>query len=832
MAMQSECATDLSELDEVTLSILAPAYALIQSGEITHFSFDVFDTFLFRRTASPLGVFEQTARHLGISECDVKRTQAFIQYRQLAEQKARKHAKADTGSPEVSIDRIYNDFPRKAIDLNALTIDDFVAAEFLAECDLCFANPFMLDVLNAARAHGVSVGFISDTYWDEVQLRKLLLKCSPDLQCDFVLSSSASGAGKSESLFNIYLKQNRVIAEKAAHIGDHQVSDVTKPRSLGLHAIHYPQAGNGFKDVLIRENSVTKMISVTEPSRLDYGLRSVRRLADHIGVELTDGDAGGFQFGSRIFGPLFAGFHGFVQRYIEQLEATGKKVGVVFLARDGFLPYQVWQQATDRSASYLEINRRISLMAAGDYEVLLHFFRRLPEVDLSSASQFLKGITPKMKAYFDRAEGGVVTGAEFANVFPRLIDRKTFQQMSSLNRQALCAHMRKEIPDLDCCTDLVLVDVGYSGTVQKGLRSVMKAEGYTQRLHGLYMLTVDEDLVDIPDNDLAIGFLGGAVLQPIIRHHMLSNVALVEQVSCAPQGSVRGYDTKGNVQREENSMSETQRQLCMAVRKGVLHFVEKIEKLTAKGAPDPFADPKLVADQLAGILARALFLPTDSELLIFGGLKHDVNLGTQSLANFADPALANGQLQSQPAINAYAFARQTMWPGGSFVGMSPEHGYLYALKSTGYLCPDVFGEPQLDQAKVFLFNRINVERICPVSVPCVRTSDGALRMRIPVMSKSNVGSIMIPGSYLPTRGWIKSIVMQAGADSQDAVEQRHIDHLSVANCQGVDLMLNHDVICENIGKGYLMISVPEFTQKLTILTLTVLPMDGTRLLSA
>jgi len=307
---------------------------------------------------------------------------------------------------------------------------------------------------------------------------------------------------------------------------------------------------------------------------------------------------------------------------------------------------------------------------------------------------------------------------------------------------------------------------------------------------------------------------------------------LVEQVSCAPQGSVSGYDAKGNVQREENLIPAAQKHLCQTVRKGVLHFVENIKKLSAMGAPDPFEDPELAADQLAGILARALFLPSDAELLAFGGLKHDVNLGTQSQANLADPALANGQLQSQPTVNAFSFARQVMWPGGSFVGISPEHGYLYALKSAGYLCPDVFGEPQMDQAKVFLFNRRNVEHICPVSVTCVRTSDGALRMRIPVMSKSNIGSVMIPGSYLPSRGWIKSIVMQVGADSQEVVEQKRIRQLLVENFCGVDLMLNHDVISENAGQGYLMVSVPEFTQKLAILTLTVLPMDGTRLLSA
>ncbi len=132
--------------------------------------------------------------------------------------------------------------------------------------------------------------------------------------------------------------------------------------------------------------------------------------------------------------------------------------------------------------------------------------------------------------------------------------------------------------------------------------------------------------------------------------------------------------------------------MCAEIQGGVLHFVKHAGAISASAGIDPFIDLKVAASRAAAILARFLLLPTDDELLLLGGMKHDVNLGTQTLVPTADP-LAAERLNIAYALPTFCAAPEPpMWLGGTATSFSPAHSFLYAMFAAGHLPGDIFGD--------------------------------------------------------------------------------------------------------------------------------------------
>ncbi|MCR6632565.1 MAG: HAD family hydrolase [Magnetospirillum sp.] len=645
---------------------LDEARATARTGPVAAFSFDVFDTVLLRRCTSPDGVFERAFALAPIPTQQRGMVEAFVQHRQLAEAKARKAGLAEHRSPEVTIGEIYQRFPTHVFGLGRDDRPRLAEAEYRAEQDLCFANPDMLELLRELRASGIRVGFLSDTYWDGRRLGELLRSRAPELEWDFLYASCDHRSGKAEKLFSRYLADLGIAAEAAAHLGDNDAADVLPARKLGIHAIRYPQAGPALAALFQREAKVFDLMCATNGAscRLDGGARTARRAI----AARAPSDSAAFTFGVQVLGPVLAAFDGFVAERVARLEHAGAKVGVAFLARDGLAPLEVWRALRRRPAAYVEINRRIALIAGSvSLEPVVEFFRRVPRVNRAVATGFLKTETPRMRRYFRQLKDGGIEGARFAEALPGLLAEADLEPLAARLRRGLLAHLRGAVPGFDDCTDIVLVDLGYSGTVQKALRTVLAVEGLPQRLHGLYLLTADRSFSDLAEGDSAEGFLSDAAMVPHAKRAVLSNVAILEQVCSAPQGSVRDYGDDGSISREDDPRSPHQQDLCAAIRAGAVHYAQRLAALPQSGFP-ALPRGEEAAPWAGAILARALLLPTDDELVLLGGLKHDINLGSQALAPMADAGAAHAIAGAKPLPRRLRPARAAHVDGGQHGG--------------------------------------------------------------------------------------------------------------------------------------------------------------------
>ncbi len=560
-----------------------------------------------------------------------------LQHRIQAESRARKEAKERRGTVEVSITDIYSFFPFRLFGLDREALNDLAVAEFRAELDLCRANPEILQQYLDMKRDGFRVGFISDTYWSTKQLAHLLRNCCPDLTWDFLYASCDHGHGKSGKLFAKYLLEQKVDPATSLHIGDNERADIVGARRHGIAPRYYPQASTRLTSKLQRETSLFELLAPGQPSRLDLGARTLRRMVTARNLQTS----AAFHLGMTVLGPVMAAFDAFIENSYRELTKAGGKVAVAFLGRDGFLPHRIWQGSHDSASAYIEVNRRVSVIGAADtLAPLRELISRIPRLDAGAFVDIVKVLPDKVAAYFQKQPQGIAVGADLAEAMPDLMSPRESAALAGGMRERLLTYLRATIPDFDSCTDLVLVDLGYSGSVQKALRRVFDRERIRIRLHGTYLLTLDDAFHDLARGDTVQGLISDLVVTPHVKRTLLRNVALLEQLCSSSKGSVRDYQD-GKVLREANPVPAAQIDLAAEVQAGAVAFAASAHELGAQYGLQPFAPSAVGARWTAATLGRLLLLPDDDELALLGSFQHDVNLGTMTLQPMIDSGLVN-----------------------------------------------------------------------------------------------------------------------------------------------------------------------------------------------
>lgn len=104
-------------------------------------------------------------------------------------------------------------------------------------------NRPLLALLNRAADQGTRIVAVSDTYYDEADLRRILHAVVGVHPIAAVYSSADIGLTKhSGHLFDEVTKRENVSADQILHMGDHSHSDVDMARGAACAAVHLPRA--------------------------------------------------------------------------------------------------------------------------------------------------------------------------------------------------------------------------------------------------------------------------------------------------------------------------------------------------------------------------------------------------------------------------------------------------------------------------------------------------------------------------------------------------------------------------------------------------------------
>jgi FMN phosphatase YigB (HAD superfamily) len=795
--------------------IIATTHADRRARSVSAWSLDVFDTFLLRACTTPDGVFERTYELSGISRTHPNVSASFVQHRIQAESRARRAAKQRHGHLEVSIADIYSFFPFRLFGLSRDHLGDLVESEFAAELELCRTNPDMIGQYLDMKRAGHRVGFISDTYWPTDRLGRLLQACRPGLTWDFLYASCDHGSSKSERLFATYLAEQGIDADASFHVGDNEQADIRGARRHGIRPRHYPQASARLTSCFHRETALFELLCPAAPSRLDRGARTLRRIVAARNAHKSTG----FHLGLTVLGPVMTAFDAFVAKRCEDVAGPARRVALGFLGRDGFLPHLIWQDLHGPSSAYLEINRRVSLVASADtIEPLADLIGMVTEIDAPTFRDMVKILPPRVATFLAGAPGGTVSGQALARTLPRLLDRNEIAELAAGLRSRLLSYLRRAIPDFDTCTDLVLADLGYSGSVQKALRRVFDLEDIPIRLHGAYLLSLDDAFDDLADQDSAEGLISDLVVTPHAKRMLVRNIALLEQACCSPEGSVRDYDDE-TLLRESDRRSAQHLALAADIQAGALAFADRAADAALDCGLDAHADLQVAARWCAATLARLLLLPDDEEVALLDIFAHDVNLGTDALATMIDGEFVRRQISARGLSAACTAAGPPMWLAGSFARMAPAYAYLYALFGTNRLPADVFEESPVRQVQVGLFRAGGDATLEPVTV--YRTGLGELRLRVPVSRTMGIATIAIPlGTFAP-EGLLHGVTVQTADDVREAAETTDVASIGDDALTFAGLHRSGDHYRAGSDDGCLLITVRPVRKEIAIYTVAI-----------
>ena len=575
-------------------------------GGIRVLSLDCFDTLIWRNVEAPHDIF---------ADLPIAGGGAWVRTR--AESKARKTAWLAEERAEVTIDHIYRTLMPSASHAERAAA---IAAELAAEARHAFAFAPVVALIRAAKARGLEVIVVSDTYLAEDQLRALIASAAGDEVAnliDRIFCSSAFGKTKATGLFEPVLAALGVPAGAVLHVGDNAEADQNAPAGLGVATAHFRQFDHFAQQRLRLEAAAATMIDGR--IRADVPAYQPHRPA----VALREETDAAWTLGHDVLGPVFQAFAAWVQSEAAEIATrTGRPVKPVFLLRDGHLPARVFEAMTGTKAATAEISRFTARRATftGEAAVSAYLATQAKHGRVDVLARQL-GLTDSEA----RALGTSQDAFSRAALQPAALEKIVARSTAFADR--LFAHLRAA--GVERGDAVLFVDLGYNGTAQNQLAPVL-AERFDLHVAGRYLLLREEILSGLDKK----GFLDARHYDARALHALSGPIAVIEQLSTCPRGSVVDYGPKGDPIRKGGGTKSAQNAIRDRIQEACIAFAR--QPRAGMDRPPASDDADCRRHMAAGVLGRLLFMPSAEEVALLEAFEHDINLGTKDSVRLLD----------------------------------------------------------------------------------------------------------------------------------------------------------------------------------------------------
>jgi FMN phosphatase YigB (HAD superfamily) len=590
--------------------------------QIKVLSLDCFDTLLWRKTATPKDVFydlenQPTFHQLGYTAIMRSRSEIKARDIQIVEQRHN----------EVKLHDIYlHAFPHLTVEqLNLLTEE-----EIKTEIAACYALPQTIELMRIAHRKGLKIIIVSDTYFTEHQLRRLLASKLPAevmTAIDLIFCSSEYKKSKVKGIFTDVLLKLNVPAETILHIGDNEAADLTAAKNMKLRALH----------LIHHENNLVEMkrLQATAACLLDSTLRDKRPLNDAfrgiLASHIFNINKPEELIGYASIGPVMYAFGQYILNEIETLKQTGKQVKVLFLMRDAYLPSLVCDALAEKKiGSQVNISRFTAI--ASSFRTKKNVVKYL--IDVVNSKRFkeicLQLLLPDI---ITTPLLEVVANTENAAYeFTQLICQEQILAIifkkSEQFRQRLKLHLQKRC-GLKSGDTVMLVDLGYSGSVQSLLEPIFRDEMNIHMI-GRYLISLA-----IPGWETSrSGLLNPSWCDNRTLLTLVTYIALFEQICTSNEKSTIDYDEEGNPIFTKTKLTDEQYAKIKLIQTECVRFAKDAVPFLKACQLD--LTTSIYRDTVLAELGRLLFLPSQTEITFFQSLQFDVNLGTDDILKIFD----------------------------------------------------------------------------------------------------------------------------------------------------------------------------------------------------
>jgi FMN phosphatase YigB (HAD superfamily) len=680
-------------------------------------SLDCFDTLIWRSTNAPVDVF-----------AELELPGSGMGGRMLAEHAARVRAQATTGAREIQLRDVYEFLHRSA---EPGVIEEAVAHELDGERKHAFAFVPTMSLIRGARSRGLKVVIVSDMYWSEQHLRAHIAHTAgEDLLADIdrVFVSSEYGIGKNDGLFRHVLDELKVSPDKILHVGDNHSADFVAPATLGIHAVHLRQFEREAEQRLRMEAAAAIM--------LDPAARSTRAISQmhRSQIALRQPCDAAAALGHDVMGPVMHSFALWVKAELDAVSATlGKPVRPLFVMRDGYLPFLAFDKMyPDAGAGQVELSRFVAFRAsikdaAALDSYLTEWACQLPVplmarqlmLQRHEYAKFVKGDTEEeLRFSFARAVRR-----------PELRDKIVTRCRAFMHK--LIAHLRGV--GVEQGDAVMLVDIGYNGTVQNILTPVLR-ESMNLDVVGRYLFLRETQLTQFDKR----GMLDIRNYDFRALHALSSSVIVIEQLCNVAQGSTIDLAEDGSPIREGLDAKAAHSRARDQVQAACLTFIEEAGKGLNRA---PASDSLEARCRAAGAaLARLFFLPSASEVKLFEEFDFDMNMGTESSQRLIDRSLSDSSLRRRGV--SFGSGRA----GGCF--LSAELQELGLPTGLGMFAAARFdldlrlADYEAGGIEVPVITMAGAEHVL-ANYTATRTVDGYYRLQLPVTSSKQAFGIQL-----------------------------------------------------------------------------------------
>ncbi len=320
-------------------------------------TFDIFDTLVHRKLRAPVDVFEAVrvaAFQDRLAILNHSLLSKFTEQRIQAEHEAREKLFAETqGESEVTFREIYDRYQE-----NTGCRDDFrqllERVELKLEKLFLFASARGLEKYNELKAGSHRVAFISDMYLPSEWLGQMLEDVGFEgastlpifVSCE-LRKSKHSGAIFPE------VRERLSVTDlgKWVHVGDNPTADIMRAQEYGI------------KTILADWAHVDNRLQPSERRHADYLINSLMDFLHMPQARQFFPEEEYAEIGYKRFGPMIFGF----MLWILAKARESKIKRLVFVARDGWLPYQLFDmlrpylELDEITTSYICFSRRIGI---------------------------------------------------------------------------------------------------------------------------------------------------------------------------------------------------------------------------------------------------------------------------------------------------------------------------------------------------------------------------------------------------------------------------------------------------------------------------------------
>ena len=576
-------------------------------------SLDCFDTLIWRSTSAPIDVF-----------ADLTLPDSSMGGRMLAEHAARLRAMATTGAKEIHLREVYK-FHYPSAD--ATTVQQAVAHELAQERKHAFAFAPTVALIREAKRRGLKVVIVSDMYWSEAELSAHIAATAGEdvLACiDRIFVSSEFGAGKVDGLFKQVLMELRARPQTILHVGDNFNADYLAPARYGIHSVHLrqfePEADQRFRmeaaSATMLDPAARSTRSITQMHRAQIALRPAADAATALGHD--------------VIGPVMHTFALWLKAELDAASAgLGKPVRPLFVMRDGYLPFLAFDKMfPDAGAAKVELSRFVAFRASIkdaatlDYyltewatQLPVHLMAKQLMLAKHEYQKFVKGETEQDQRFsFARA-------VRRPELMTKIVSRcREFAQKMVAHFNGLGVAEGEAV---------MLVDIGYNGTVQNILTPVLQ-ECMNLDVLGRYLFLRETQLTALDKR----GMLDLRNYDFRALHALSSSVIVIEQLCNVAQGSTVDLAVDGSPVRESVDAKAAHSQSRDKVQAACLTYIEESGKGLHRAPAMDTLDARCRA--AAASLARLFFLPSATEVDLFEQFDFDMNMGTASSQRLVD----------------------------------------------------------------------------------------------------------------------------------------------------------------------------------------------------